>query len=101
MKKLLFLLLVISFSCNNSENPDKKFGIKFNNTESEDAETQYSIGLMYYNGEGKPLNKEKAFYWFEKSAEQGYDSAQYKLALMYYQLYDYKKCKRRNHYGQF
>ena len=44
---------------------------------------QYNLGLMYYYGIGIEQNFKKAFYWFQKSAEQGEPLAQYKLAWMY------------------
>ena len=39
---------------------------------------------MYYLGEGIPSNKKEAFYWYKKSAEQGYAKAQLNIAYMYY-----------------
>ena len=48
-----------------------------------DAEAQFSLGNMYYNGEGVPENDAEAYKWFRKAAEQGYAKAQYNLGVMY------------------
>jgi TPR repeat protein len=48
-----------------------------------DAEEQYRLGLMYYEGEGPVQDFEKAAKWFHKAAAQGYVEAQLKLASMY------------------
>src|SRR3990170_2587345 len=34
------------------------------------------IAILYENGEGTEKNLEKAFYWYQKSAENGYIDAQ-------------------------
>ena len=44
---------------------------------------QYKLAWIYYYGKGIEQNFEKAFYWFQKSAEQGEPFAQNKLAWMY------------------
>ena len=41
-----------------------------------DAEAQYDLGLMYYDGEGVYQDYAKAFKWFEKSANQSSPHAQ-------------------------
>ena len=43
------------------------------------ARAQYSLGIMYENGEGVPQNTEEAIKWFKKAAEQGYENAQISL----------------------
>ena len=40
---------------------------------------------MYDEGNGIKQDKQKAFYWYTKAAEQGYLYAQYNLANMYYE----------------
>ena len=52
--------------------------------EQGNAEAQYNLGLMYYNGEDVEKDFPTAKYWFEKSAEQGNAEAQYKLGDIYY-----------------
>jgi len=38
--------------------------------ESEDASTQYDIGVMYYNGQDVKQDYQTALEWYTKSAEQ-------------------------------
>ncbi len=47
------------------------------------AKAQFSLGLMYYKGEGVPLNSVEAVRWFLAAAEQGYAWAQNNLGVMY------------------
>ena len=51
--------------------------------EQEYAASQYSLGVMYYNGEGVPQDYAEAFKWCRLAAEQGYASAQRALGVMY------------------
>ncbi len=44
---------------------------------------QYSLAVMYYNGEGVEQDLPQAIKWFEKAAEQDFAQAQYSLAVMY------------------
>ncbi|MBE9591321.1 sel1 repeat family protein [Moraxella sp. K127] len=48
------------------------------------AKAQYSLGAMYYTGQGVPQDYAKAFELFTKSANQGYAEAEYNLGVMYY-----------------
>ena len=43
------------------------------------ANAQYNLGVCYYNGEGVERDYEQAVYWYEKTAEQGQEFAQYNL----------------------
>ena len=52
--------------------------------EQGDADAQYILGLMYYEGKGVPQNFAETAKWFLKAAEQGDAYAQYNLGLMYY-----------------
>ena len=47
------------------------------------ASAQYSLGLIYTNGNGVDENDIEAFKWYHKAAEQGVASAQYNLGVMY------------------
>ena len=51
--------------------------------EQGDADAQYSLGLMYANGEGVPQDYKEAVKWFRLSAEQGIAEGQNNLGLMY------------------
>lgn len=44
---------------------------------------QNVLGLMYLNGQGVALNREKAFYWLEKGCDTKSAAAQYQLSLNY------------------
>ena len=49
------------------------------------AEEAYKIAEDYYHGRnGKPKNEAEAVKWYRKASDQGYASAQYHLALCYY-----------------
>ncbi len=49
-----------------------------------DAEAQFNLARMYYNGEGVQKNLQKAYAWFLKASQQGHATAQYDLGLMCY-----------------
>ncbi len=50
-----------------------------------DVLAQYSLGTMYYLGQGVPQDYAQAMIWFRKAAEQGEATAQYNLGVMYSQ----------------
>ena len=86
MKKvLLSLLLSLSFAI-----PAYSAGCEYGDvvdctTEAKkgDAEAQYNLGLMYYDGDDVTKDYKQAVQWFSKSADQGYAKAQYNLGYMY------------------
>ncbi len=45
---------------------------------------QYSIGLMYYNGQGVKQDYAEAVKWYRKAADQGDAGAQSNLGVMYH-----------------
>ena len=47
------------------------------------AEAQFSLGFMYYRGEGVPEDDTEAARWLGRSAEKGHARAQYILGIMY------------------
>ena len=51
--------------------------------EKGDAESQFILGLIYFRGDGVPMNKAEAVKWFHKAAEQGDARAQFLLGVMY------------------
>lgn len=51
---------------------------------NDDANAQYNIALMNYKGLGVNRNNQLAFFWYEKSAQNGNVIAQNNLAHMYY-----------------
>ena len=40
-----------------------------------DANAQFSLGFMYYQGHGVPQNTSQALRWLHKAQAQGYDAA--------------------------
>src|SRR5580698_1761370 len=51
--------------------------------EQGDAPAQYSLGLMYDNGQGVPQDYATASSWYRMAAEQGNAGAQNNLGAMY------------------
>jgi len=52
--------------------------------EQGDADSQSSLGKMYYDGKGVPRDYGEAVRWFRKAADQGYAKAQHNLGVSYY-----------------
>ena len=50
--------------------------------EQGDADAQYSLGVMYSEGDGVQHDYKTAVKWFTLAAEQGDDDAQYNLGWM-------------------
>ncbi|WP_288308203.1 SEL1-like repeat protein [uncultured Muribaculum sp.] len=53
------------------------------NSISNDAEAQYYLGKIYYNGYGVTKSPAIAFEWFQKSAQQGFVRSQNNLGVCY------------------
>ena len=51
--------------------------------EKGDAEAQFNLGQIYYEGKGVPQDDSEAVKWYRKAAERGHAAAQYKLGVMY------------------
>ncbi|TLS69103.1 SEL1-like repeat protein [Mariprofundus erugo] len=47
-----------------------------------DGHARYILGMMYLHGRGVEANRNQAIDWFSKSAELGYEPAQYKMHFM-------------------
>ena len=45
--------------------------------EQGNADAQYNLGVMYYNGRGVRQDYAEAVKWYRQAAEQGYPQAQY------------------------
>lgn len=52
--------------------------------EQGNAKAQLKLGLLYYHGQGVPVDDAMARQWFEKAATQGDATAQDRLGSMYY-----------------
>ena len=48
-----------------------------------DAEAQYQLALMYYEGCGLPQDRRQALNWMRKAATSGHQEAQFRLSKMY------------------
>src|SRR5687767_7422945 len=61
--------------------------LKTNNNEAtenlDDEMAQYNLGNCYENGIGVKKDETKAFEYYKKSAEKGYNMAQNKLGILY------------------
>ena len=53
--------------------------------ESGDADAQFRLGMMYYNGQNVKQDYEQAEYWLKKSYEQGNVEAQFLLGGAYFE----------------
>ena len=51
--------------------------------EQGDASAQFSLGVMYANGEGVLKDEAEAVRWYRLAAEQGHAGAQFNLGVMY------------------
>lgn len=51
--------------------------------EQGNADAQFNLGLIYYNGRGVKQDDFEAVKWFRKAAEQGDETAQFNLGVMY------------------
>ena len=69
-------------SGNESESPLATASL-IQKAEQGDSESQYTLGRMYYYGEGVDKNFTKAAKWYKRAAEQGYAQAQFDIGLMY------------------
>ena len=49
------------------------------------------MAICYYEGKGTEVSYEKAFFWWEKAAEQDLLEAQYYLGIAYYQVERFEK----------
>ena len=109
MKKLFILLFFITgFSSSQTWGADFEKGVAAFKSgdyatalkewtplaEQGNANAQYSLGIMYHNGEGVIQDYKTAAKWYTRSAERGFAVAQYNLAKMYGQgkgvIQDYK-----------
>jgi TPR repeat protein len=52
--------------------------------EQGDAEAQFKLAGMYYQGKGVPRDYGQAVIWIRKAADQGFADAQVKLGFMYF-----------------
>ncbi len=68
----------------NEGNYHKAFKLFKPLAEQGDAQAQFHLGTMYYNGKGVPQDYREAEKWYRKGAEQEDAAAQFMLGVMYY-----------------
>ena len=108
MRKVLLVLLLITGLFAN-ENVDK--ALKYikkkeykqayillkQESKKGNAQAQFNLGVMYYDGQGVKQDYKKAREFFQKSANQGFAEAQFNLGIMYDNgqgvKQDYKKAR--------
>lgn len=79
----------------NGENLNYGKALNYFKNNQDDSNSQYYLGVMYFNGFGNSVDYEKAFYWYNKSASQGNVYSILNLGKMYdaglYVKQDYSK----------
>ena len=84
MKKFLVFLVAISIQlCCFSLAFSASFEETKRAADQGDADAQFNMGAMYYDGEGVQQDYQKAKQWYEKAAEKKDANAQYILGFMY------------------
>ena len=86
--RLLFIISLLlpiqSYACfDNSLDEMKNFTNCSRAAERGDPSSQYSLGLLYKQGEGTKENKTMAFKWFMDSAMNGFVQAQFQVGYEY------------------
>ena len=51
--------------------------------EEGDADAQYNLGVLYFEGQGVPEDRSETIRWFRLAADQGHAGAQYALGVSY------------------
>lgn len=77
--KIIIMSIALLFSIN-SFSAEKDFNNIQKKAFSGDAEAEYDLAFIYLHNE----EFQKAKYWFEKSAKQGYRFAEYEMGRIYY-----------------
>ena len=85
LKKMMVALLSLGLAQAVLADDVSDFKETLQAAEQGNAEAQFSLGKMYYEGQGVRQDYAQTEQWFRKAAEQGYAKAQYNLGLMYVQ----------------
>lgn len=84
---ILVLVSVISSLAKGFEKEEaearKKFTDDLQEADNGNINTQYEIGLKYLKGNGVERDNTRAFYWFEKAANQNHIEAQFSSGRLY------------------
>ena len=77
--------------CYNAENYTEAVDLYLKAAEQNHAAAQNMLGRCYEQGYGVKQREDEAEKWYRKAADQGYVSAQWNLANIYYNRKDYKE----------
>ncbi|MBN6065384.1 sel1 repeat family protein [Aggregatibacter actinomycetemcomitans] len=92
MRKFIFILLLCNslpafsnklISIEGCDNLNIPFSALENCAKKGDYFTQYNLGVMYRDGINVPKDANKAFYWLNLAAQQGFDKAELNLGQLY------------------
>lgn len=85
MKALMLTVLLLLVCQNPLTAEEQKSNVLILQKKAEQgyANAQYTLGLLYFNGEGVPQDHTKAREWWRKAAEQGLAEAQTALGMAY------------------
>lgn len=85
LRKSLLMVLLASMTSGCRAGSDKALYERVNVLAQQgNAEAQYHLGMMFNNGIGVDKNPNKAFEWFQRSADGGDPLGAYKLGCYYY-----------------
>lgn len=77
---VLAVAVIATTACVAGADQEKEFLAKAN---AGDAEAQYQLSRLYFEGNGVDHSDKKGEHWVRKSAEQGFAQAQNDLGMMY------------------
>jgi TPR repeat protein len=80
---LAALMLAVSLTACNQDNTAEIVAELRQKAEQGDSESQFNLGLLYYNGRAVEKDLGQALQWMRKAAEQHDGRAQSNLAVMY------------------
>ncbi|MCK9373181.1 MAG: sel1 repeat family protein, partial [Sulfuricurvum sp.] len=91
MKKILSIALIntlllgsMAMAAESGDMKDRAIKSAQLKAEAGDADGQFALGGLYYQGIVTKQDYPHAIHWFEKAAKQGHDKAQFNLGYMYY-----------------
>ncbi len=79
------LSVIATNACTQQEKIDQLLQSAEQAAEQGDADAQFTLGVMYRQGEGVPQDPTEAVKWYRLAAEQGDAGAQFNLGVMYEQ----------------
>lgn len=82
-KYWLVLILTLVVGCTSFPSPENQFQAQLTKAGQGSSQAQYSVGVMYKNGRGVPVDIRKSCYWFEKAANQNDALAQLEVSRCY------------------